>query len=117
MLSSDETELILHSFVLEPGAPVLKTVNLGATFINTTWIVESRSVNRCPLRSFYVDGGNYFNFSVPITDTPERQPVPINLQSLRPNSLYILRTSVGNNAGVSRPAIVGVQTLDLDPSV
>lgn len=64
-----------------------------------------------------MDGGQYFNFSFSIADTPDRHPVPIHLHNLLPNSLYLMRVSIGNNAGVSSPAVVGVQTVDLDPEV
>lgn len=105
------------SFVLEQGPPVLGTVSATATTIDSTWILESRPENGCPLGRIFVDGGEYFNFSLAVTDTDERQPVPIHLNSLRPNSLYLMRVSIENNAGISNPAIVGVQTLDLSPGV
>ncbi|KAJ8925180.1 hypothetical protein NQ315_001365 [Exocentrus adspersus] len=101
-------------------APRLRSVSTGATWANTTWILENIDQNGCPIRMLYVDGGNYFNISLPIVDEPtlgsvERDPVELNLQSLKPSSMYLLKVSVENSAGASIPAVVGVQTTDLAP--
>ncbi|XP_018570505.1 uncharacterized protein LOC108910404 [Anoplophora glabripennis] len=115
---SEEGPLISIEYDFPPvkqGAPVLSSFTPGVTTFSTTWSLESRSKNRCPMGSFYVDGGQYFNFTFRLADTPERSPVVIDLHSLEPDSLYLLKVSVENSGGVSDAAIVGVQTLDYDP--
>ncbi|KAJ8925236.1 hypothetical protein NQ315_001422 [Exocentrus adspersus] len=100
--------------VLNP--PRLYDVSVGPTSVNTTWILDSLSTNRCPIRTLYVDGGQHFNISFPVSDDNHREPVAVNLKSLRPNSLYLMRVSVENSAGMSNRSTVGVQTLELSPS-
>ncbi|KAJ8925168.1 hypothetical protein NQ315_001353 [Exocentrus adspersus] len=96
-------------------APVLRTMRIGATTIHMMWGIEHYNVQRCPVRSLHVDAGNQFNIQVPINFVTERLPVEVDLRSLRPNSMYYFRISVENMGGISPPAQIAVQTLDLQP--
>ncbi|XP_018570514.1 uncharacterized protein LOC108910412 [Anoplophora glabripennis] len=93
--------------------PTLQSVTQGATFINVTFALEPAASNRCPIRELLIDGGDYFNVTVPLHDADEREPVEVQIRYLRPNSMYLLRTSVQNSAGWSQSSIVAVQTLEL----
>ncbi|XP_018570526.1 uncharacterized protein LOC108910422 [Anoplophora glabripennis] len=97
------------------GAPTLETIEIGATEVNMTWRLENPGSNRCPIRTLYVDAGSNFNISLPLVDTPERPPVEVNLRGLYPDTMYFLKISVENSGGISRPAQLGVQTLELSP--
>lgn len=93
-------------------APTLKSVVIQATSIILTWSLEG-DANRCPLRSFYIDGGSYFNSSVPLESLQDPTTVSVEITSLRPNSMYFMRASVQNNGGWSSTTPIAVQTLDL----
>ncbi|XP_023310061.1 uncharacterized protein LOC111691454 [Anoplophora glabripennis] len=90
-------------------APILKSLDVETTSIKTTWLLEGEG-NRCPLRNFYVNGGN-FNFSIPLEDLADRSVVPVEIKSLQPNTMYYFQVSVENSAGLSPPTPVAVQTL------
>ncbi|KAJ8925237.1 hypothetical protein NQ315_001423 [Exocentrus adspersus] len=98
--------------VLNP--PKLRGVTAGPTSVNTTWSLDSLSTNRCPIKIFYVDGGDYFNISIPISEyNDKRESVLAILDALMPSSMYVLKVSVENSAGVSNQTTAAVQTLDL----
>ncbi|KAJ8925178.1 hypothetical protein NQ315_001363 [Exocentrus adspersus] len=96
--------------------PNLLSANAGATSINLTYSLETFRSNQCPIRELQVKGGAYFNVTVPLHDSEEREPIEVQITNLLPNSMYLLRTSVQNSAGWSNPSVVAVQTLDLAPN-
>ncbi|KAJ8925232.1 hypothetical protein NQ315_001418 [Exocentrus adspersus] len=98
------------------AAPLLKEVTAGATSIRIVWEVEGYYSQRCPVRSLHVDGGSHFNIEIPVNSTTERPPVEMELKGLKPNSMYFLKVSVENMGGLSPPAQIAVQTLELEPS-
>ncbi|XP_018570524.1 uncharacterized protein LOC108910421 [Anoplophora glabripennis] len=105
-----------HEMPPEPEeAPTLRAIEVGATSIDMSFNLENSGRNRCPVRTLYVDGGNNFNISIPLTNDEDRPPVDVALRGLYPNSMYFLKISVENSAGISRPAQLGVQTLELSP--
>ncbi|XP_018570523.1 uncharacterized protein LOC108910420 [Anoplophora glabripennis] len=113
-----EGPMRFHDHEIEPipeDPPTLRTIEIGATEVSMTWRLENPGRNRCPIRTLYVDAGSNFNISLPLVDTPERPPVEVNLRGLYPNSMYFLKVSVENSGGLSRPGLIGVQTLDLSP--
>ncbi|XP_018570503.1 uncharacterized protein LOC108910401 [Anoplophora glabripennis] len=93
------------------SAPTLKSVEAKATSLTLTWTLEG-DANRCPLRSFYIDGGNYFNVSVPLQGVEDPSTVSMEITGLRSNSMYLMRASVENSGGWSQTTPIAVQTLD-----
>lgn len=104
-------------FTIDPKpqrVPTLQITDIQATTATLTWVPEGGS-NRCPLRALYVESANHFNISLPLQNSLFPEPVPIELKSLRPNSMYFLRVYVQNSGGFSTPSQLGIQTLELSP--
>lgn len=106
------TFLISNQLIFVPAqiAPILKSLNVQKTSVNTTWLLEGNG-NRCPLKNFYVDGGTIFNFSVPLENLTDRNEVEVEIESLLPNRLYYFQVYVENSGGLSPVTPIGVQTL------
>lgn len=92
-------------------APRLGSIDIQTTSINMTWILEG-DANRCPLIRLYVDGGIYFNETIPLQNLVDRNRVQVEIKSLTPNSMYYFRVYVENNGGISPATPLAVQTLD-----
>ncbi|XP_018570570.1 uncharacterized protein LOC108910453 [Anoplophora glabripennis] len=92
--------------------PSLFAIDIGTTSVNMTWTLEGIS-NRCPLKALYLDGGSYFNISVPIQNVDSDQ-VLVELRSLQSNSMYYFNVYVENSGGVSPAFNLAVQTLDIN---
>ncbi|KAJ8925177.1 hypothetical protein NQ315_001362 [Exocentrus adspersus] len=98
--------------------PKLISVQSYATGFNLTWRLESKEVNACEVREFYLDGGRYFNVSVLYDDDGrERGDVEVNVHNLRSNSMYTMSASLMNSAGWSDPFPVAVQTMEFSSDV
>ncbi|KAJ8925235.1 hypothetical protein NQ315_001421 [Exocentrus adspersus] len=99
----------LKHIVME--APILKTLEVKATSINMTWTLEGNA-NRCLLKTFHVQGP-YVNVTVPLQDLEDKAVVSVQLQSLKPNSMYYFNVTVENSGGVSPATQMAVQTPEL----
>ncbi|KAJ8925166.1 hypothetical protein NQ315_001351 [Exocentrus adspersus] len=112
-MSAREIELPPHP----QERPVLRELTIGPTTIHTVWELENYFNQRCPVRSLHVDGGSQFNVEVPVSfPTEERLPVEVDLKGLKPDNMYFLNVSVENMGGLSSSTLIGVQTLELEPS-
>lgn len=96
-------------------APILQSIDVQATTIDMTWTLEG-DTNRCPLSSFHIDGGAYFNSTVSLNGSPNPTTASVHIDSLLPNSMYVMVASVENSGGRSPGAPIAVQTLDLSPN-
>ncbi|XP_018570520.1 uncharacterized protein LOC108910416 [Anoplophora glabripennis] len=95
-------------------APTLRSIDVKATSIDMSWHLEGES-NRCPLSSFHIDGGAYFNSTVSLQGSTEPTVASVHIDSLLPNSMYFMTASVENSGGRSPSAPIAVQTIDLSP--
>ncbi|KAJ8925173.1 hypothetical protein NQ315_001358, partial [Exocentrus adspersus] len=97
------------------SAPTLKSINIQATSFNMTVALDGNR-NKCPLMALLVDGGSYFNVSVPLQGLDSPDSAHVEVKSLLPNTLYYFHVSVQNNGGLSAPTLIAVQTLELSPN-
>ncbi|KAJ8925227.1 hypothetical protein NQ315_001413 [Exocentrus adspersus] len=95
--------------------PKLKDLQVGPTSLSTIWQLENYVTNRCPVTNLFLDGGTYFNITIPIRDPFGRPPVQVNVTNLLPNTMYVFRTRVENIGGLSTVVPMAVQTLELAP--
>ncbi|KAJ8925175.1 hypothetical protein NQ315_001360 [Exocentrus adspersus] len=91
-------------------APTLRKLDVEATSLNMTWVLEGNA-NRCPLKALYVQGP-YLNVTVPLEDWEDKTTVPVQLDSLKPNSMYYFNVTVENSEGISPATAMAVQTAE-----
>ncbi|KAJ8926293.1 hypothetical protein NQ314_021352 [Rhamnusium bicolor] len=88
----------------------LDSIRPGVTFADMTLKLPPYSINRCPISSLVVDGSPYINLTIPITDTPERAPVPVHVSPLQPDKMYLFRLYSINSGGASKVFQIAIQT-------
>ncbi|KAJ8985137.1 hypothetical protein NQ317_012788 [Molorchus minor] len=92
------------------NTPTLLSYDVLSDTINLTFRLQTLQNNRCPIYSLDINASPWFNRSFPITDQNSRTPISIGLTDLTPDSLYYLRVTANNSAGVTLPFQVAFQT-------
>ncbi|KAJ8925165.1 hypothetical protein NQ315_001350 [Exocentrus adspersus] len=106
------TTFDIEAFPEDP--PTLLSVDAGTTTVKMVWQLEDYMKNRCPVVNLHVDGGDFFNVTVPIEDPYYRKPVSVNLTRLHPDRMYYMKVAAENSGGISTSVPLGVQTLPLE---
>ncbi|KAJ8985132.1 hypothetical protein NQ317_012783 [Molorchus minor] len=92
--------------------PALESISLGSTTANVTFSLQPYLENRCHASSLSIFASPYFSVVYPITDQINRPAVTSSINNLLPDTLYLLNVTVNNTAGMSRPTLLAVQTLN-----
>ncbi|CAH1961228.1 unnamed protein product [Acanthoscelides obtectus] len=74
------------------------------------WHLPEYHCNRCPISKVIVDATPQFKLTIPYQDSPLRPDVVINLTNLTESTVYKCDVYLQNNAGLSPPVHVLIQT-------